>query len=64
MDSQLDLALNLANDQLANPRVAILYQGNRPKRNSNRNFSFISAGQPLFSLSTKFWRDYATYSKN
>jgi len=39
MDSQLDLA----KDQLANPRVAILYQGNRPKR----NFSLIS----LFFLS-------------
>ena len=56
MDSQLDLA----KDQLANRRVAILYQGNRPKR----NFSLIGAGQPVFSLSTKFWRDYATYSKN
>jgi len=40
MDSQLDLA----KDQLANPRVAILYQGNR----LNRNFSLQSWLAPFF----------------
>jgi len=50
MDSQLDLA----KDQLANPIVAILYQGNRPKRNFSATVQPHQSLFSLFSLHTKF----------